>query len=303
MGKRFLITGGSGFIGIPLVNRLLEQGDQITILTRNPNSTSAKFNGEVTTIDDTTSLDSTAVFDVLINLAGAGIGDKRWSSQVKQELHDSRIITTRNLVNFMRRAEHKPELFISGSAIGYYGLCGDQIIDETGQGDDSFTSQLCQAWEAEASIANQLGVNTVLLRTGIVLGDGGALAKMLLPFKLGIGGKLGNGKQWFSWIHIADLVGIICYLIDNPSTTGPVNGTAPDPVTNYTFTKVLGKVLGKPTFLPIPGFAIRLLFGDMGYELLLSGQRVIPTAIQKAGYEFQYTDLEKALNNVIYSTK
>ncbi len=292
-----LITGATGFIGSALCSRLLKDQHHIVVLSRHPQAVKAPLTG----ISDLKQLKSNTVFDVVINLAGEPIADKRWSDQQKQRILSSRLDTTQKLIACFKTMAQKPKLFISGSAIGYYGTGKtNDVIDETGSGDESFSSQLCQQWEATALQAEALGIRTCLLRTGIVLGKGGgALKKMLPPFKLGLGGKIGDGKQWMPWIHLDDLVGIILYCIDHDELKGAVNGTSPNPVTNYVFTKTLGKALKRPTILPMPAMAVKLLMGQMGEELLLSGKKVLPTKILGAGYQFQYEALEKALLDIV----
>ncbi|MCF6190247.1 MAG: TIGR01777 family oxidoreductase [Cocleimonas sp.] len=314
--KRYLITGGSGFIGTQLIKQLLIEEHEVTVLTRDdvktlklfenvmkssllPNQTS----GKIQTIIDLGELNSSnsSSFDVVINLAGQGIADKRWSDSVKQQLLDSRINTTKALYDYLKDTLVKPDVVISGSALGYYGLHDDDIkIDEHGKTDDSFSSQLCVAWEKEAKHIEDLGIRTCFLRTGIVLGkNGGALSKMLPPFKFGLGGPMGSGKQWMSWIHMDDLIGIIRYVVKTESVTGAINATAPNPVTNKTFSSTLGQVLKRPAFIPMPAFVMKLMLGEMAEELLLSGQRVVPDKIVKAGYQFQYPELKSAIKNLI----
>ena len=298
--KRLLITGGSGFIGSRIVPVLLEQGYDVTVLTRNPEKTDLHFNHAVTTIKQLNLLHDTDVFDVVINLAGQGITDKRWTPGIKKQLRESRIVTTQNLISYLQGAKKKPECFISGSAIGYYGNQGEKPVDEQMSGDSSFSSKLCFDWEHEAQQAEVLGIRTCYLRTGIVLGKkGGALAKMLPAFKLGLGGPMGTGRQWMSWIHINDLTGLILYAINHKDIKGAINGTAPKPVTNKEFTSTLASVLNRPAFLPMPAFVLKLMLGQMAEELLLSGQRVIPKKILDAGYGFQYAELENALSEVV----
>lgn len=298
--KRFLITGGSGFIGSRLVPVLLEQGHDVTVLTRNPDKTAQHFKHAVTTVEQPGALNDTEAFDVVINLAGQGITDKRWTQGIKKQIRDSRIMTTQKLISYLQRARKKPELLISGSAIGYYGLQDDKPLDEQAAGDASFSSKLCLDWEHEAQHAEALGIRTCYLRTGIVLGKkGGALSKMLPAFKMGLGGPMGSGNQWMSWIHIDDLVGIILNTIINKKITGPINATAPNPVTNKVFSSTLARVLKRPAFLPMPAFILKLMLGEMAIELLLSGQRVIPNKMLDAGYDFQYAELENALHDVV----
>ena len=301
--KHYLITGGSGFIGSQLIPVLLADDNKVTVLSRTPAKTLSQFNQSVAVIDDLAALDNSAHFDVVVNLAGQGIADKRWSDNVKQQLLDSRLLTTRALVEFMQRAETKPELFISGSATGFYGLRDDTTLTEADQGGDaSFSAKICSDWENEAKAAEALGIRCCYLRTGIVLGDGGALAKMLPPFKFGLGGPMGNGQQWMSWVHMDDWIGILRHIVATPTLTGPVNGTAPNPVTNKEFATTLGSVLKRPAILPLPAFVVKLLMGEMGEELLLSGQRVVPAKITDAGYSFTYGMLKPALADVLNKT-
>lgn len=315
--ERYLITGGSGFIGTQLVKQLLVEAHDVTVLTRDEVKTINHFSevireakeehpamdlavGNLSTLGDFEALSDDISFDAVINLAGQGIADKRWTDSVKQQLIDSRINTTKALYNYLEDALIKPDVVITGSALGYYGLHDDDNkIDETGQGDDSFSSQLCAEWEAEAKHIEELGIRTCYLRTGIVLGEnGGALSKMLPPFKFGLGGPIGSGKQWMSWIHMDDIIGIIRHAIENESVSGVINGTAPNPVTNKTFSSTLGKVLKRPAFIPMPAFVMKLMMGEMAEELLLSGQRVIPEKILLADYDFKFIDLEAALRDI-----
>jgi uncharacterized protein (TIGR01777 family) len=298
--KRLLITGGSGFIGSQLIPVLIAQGYEVLVLTRNPEKTAKHFNHSVFTVQQLDKLDKSERFDVVINLAGQGITDKRWSPGIKEQLRDSRIATTRKLIHFLQSVEEKPDIFISGSAIGFYGNQNEKIVDEQVAGDNSFSSTLCYDWEHEAQQAEALGIRTCYLRTGIVLGkNGGALAKMLPAFKMGLGGAMGDGRQWMSWIHINDLIGIILYLINHKDISGAVNGTSPNPVTNNIFSSTLARVLKRPAILPMPAFVLKLMLGEMAEELLLSGQRVLPDKIIRAGYEFQYAELEEALCEVL----
>ncbi|MFV2005587.1 MAG: TIGR01777 family oxidoreductase, partial [Gammaproteobacteria bacterium] len=266
--------------------------------------TARHFDHTVSTIKQLDVLNDTDGFDVVINLAGQGIADKRWTQTIKKQIRDSRIITTQKLITYLQTAEKKPELLISGSAIGYYGNQGEKPVDEhmsgDSPGDRNFSSKLCLDWEHEAQQAEKLGIRVCYLRTGIVLGkNGGALSKMLPAFKLGLGGPMSNGRQWMSWIHIDDLIGIILHVINNKDINGAINGTAPNPVTNKVFSSTLARVLKRPAFLSMPAFVLKLLLGEMAQELLLSGQRVIPKKILDAGYDFQYTELENALHEVV----
>ena len=291
-----LITGGTGFIGSALCTRLLDAQHHLVLLSRHPENIQSPVQG----IGSLADLTDEMTFDAVINLAGEPIVEKRWSDRQKQRILSSRLDTTQELIEYFARVESKPKVFISGSAIGYYGTSRtNDSIDETGVGDDSFSSQICRQWEALAIQAQPLGIRTCLLRTGIVLGNGGALSKMLGPFKLGAGGRMGTGTQWMSWIHINDLIGIILYCMEHEDIQGPVNGTSPYPATNLQFTKALGKVLNRPTIFPMPGAVIKLLMGQMGEELLLAGKKILPKKIQAAGYTFLYENLEQALADVV----
>jgi uncharacterized protein (TIGR01777 family) len=299
--KHYLITGGSGFIGSQLCHLLLEDQQQVTVLTRNIPKTDLLFSGQVGTV---ACIDSLADFnqsvDIIINLAGQGIMDKRWTEAIQQQLRDSRFNTTQAVVDYVRRCDNKPDVVISGSAIGFYGIQhGDTALDETAQGDDSFASQLCLEWEHTAKPLEALGVRTCYLRTGIVLGRGGALAKLLPPFKFGLGGRIGTGQQWMSWVHCADVLAMIHFICEHESVSGVVNATAPNPVRNHEFAMTLGKVLKRPAFIPMPAIVLTLLLGKSAEELLLAGQCVIPKKIQDAGFVFQFPVLEEAIRDVV----
>ena len=292
-----LITGGTGFIGSALCSRLLEEKHTLVVLSRHPE----KVKPPIKAIVDLEDLSNDDIFDVVINLAGEPIADKRWSEKQKQRILSSRIDMTEKLIAYFKKSANKPKLLINGSAIGYYGIgTTDDIIEEKEKGDNSFSSQLCQQWEAVALKAEALGIRTCLLRTGIVLGkNGGALSKMLLPFKMGLGGRIGQGKQWMSWIHLDDLVGIILYCINHDNLKGAVNGTSPTPVSNQVFTNTLGTVLKRPTIFPMPQIVVKLLMGQMGEELLLAGKKILPKKVSDAGYTFKYKTLEDALIDVV----
>ena len=292
-----LITGGTGFIGSALCARLLKDNNKLVILSRHPERIKSPINA----ISDLNDLQDNDVFDVVINLAGEPIANKRWSEQQKNKIVSSRINMTEQLISYLEKTDKKPKILISGSAIGYYGISKtDDEIDEKGERDESFSSQLCQQWEAVALKAEALGIRTCLIRTGIVLGEnGGALSKMLLPFKMCAGGVIGHGKQWMPWIHLDDLVGIIFYCIDHDNLNGPINGTSPKPVTNAEFTKTLGMVLKRPTIFPMPAIVVKLLMGQMGEELLLAGKKIVPKKVLATGYTFKYEVLADALKNVV----
>jgi uncharacterized protein (TIGR01777 family) len=292
-----LITGGTGFIGSALCSRLLAENHTLVVLSRHPEG----IKPPIKAIANLADLKDSDHFDVVINLAGEPIANKRWSEQQKHQIFSSRINTTQQLVSYFKRLKNKPQLFLSGSAIGYYGIDKtDNVIDEKDGGDDSFSSALCQQWETAALKAEDLGIRTCLLRTGIVLGkNGGALSKMLPLFKICLGGEIGGSKQWMSWIHIDDLIGIILHCINHDSVQGAINGTSPNPVTNQVFTQTLGAVLKRPLLLPMPALIVKLLMGQMGEELLLAGKKIVPKKALDSGYRFKYTALEQALTDIV----
>jgi len=235
--------------------------------------------------------------DAVVHLAGEPVG-QRWNDEVKNKIRESRTTGTRHLVQAMRAQSTPPGVLVCGSAIGYYGSRGDAVLTEESAPGSGFLADVCVAWEKEADAAESLGIRLVKLRTGMVLGaNGGALAKMIPPFKAGMGGKMGSGDQWVSWIHVDDLVGIIQQAL-NSSMRGPVNGTAPNPVTNADFTKALGHALSRPAVVPMPAFTLKFMFGEMS-EVMLASQRVLPKAAEAAGYAFRYPALEPALANVV----
>lgn len=294
---RIVISGASGLIGTALVDKLVADGHTVSRLVRRDASTDEASWDPVSGRLDPAVIDGC---DAVINLSGANIGDKRWSDDYKLELMSSRVQTTELLANTMADVDHKPSVFLSGSAVGWYGDRGDERLDELSTPGEGFLSDLCQEWEASTLAAEKAGIRTVHLRTGIVLSPrGGALKKQLPLFKLGLGGRFGNGHQWQSWITIDDEIGAISHLL-SAETCGAVNITAPNPVTNVEFTATLAKVLHRPAVLPVPGFAPKIVFGsEMVDALLLSGQRVLPTALQRSGYEFRHATLDVALAHLL----
>jgi uncharacterized protein len=294
---RILMSGASGLIGSALTSRLTADGHTVTRLVRRD----AKA-GEVTWDPRAGTLDPAAFdgCDAVINLSGAGIGDKRWTDDYKAELLSSRLRTTELLATTMASLDNMPSVLISGSAIGWYGDRGDERLDELSVSGSDFLSDLCQQWEAATLAAEKAGIRTVHLRTGIVLSaEGGALKKQLPLFKLGLGGRFGNGHQWMSWISIDDEVAAIVHLL-SADMCGAVNLTAPNPVTNSEFTTTLAKVLHRPAVIPTPSFGPKILFGgELVEALLLAGQRVLPTALQRSGYEFQHETLDVALRALL----
>ena len=293
-----LITGGSGFIGRHFCDQAEQLGHQLSVLTRNPEAAAARLPASVRLIQGLEELDVDYVPDVIVNLAGEPLAAGRWTQRRKQRFYDSRINLTDRLYDFCVARGHKPAVVISGSAIGYYGP-GDQPVDEHSTAVDGFSHQLCKTWEQSAKRFETLGTRVCYLRTGIVLGEEGALARMLPPFKLALGGPIGSGKQGMSWIHINDMVGAILHCINNPQIGGPVNATAPHPVSNAEFSTCLGVALNRPARLPMPALMVKLLFGEMGEELLLQGQYVLPNKLLVSDFQFQYPDLEQALQQVV----
>jgi hypothetical protein len=295
---KLLITGASGFIGTALCQRLLEEGHSLTLFTRGspPNAnTDAKrwlhwTPGTLRSWE--TELDG---IDGVINLAGEPIAERKWSNTQRRRLEKSRVDATHVLVQACAKAQSKPKFLINASAIGYYGPHGDEILTEEAPHGEDFLSLLCRDWEQEAIVAEQLGMRVVRLRSGIVLGaNGGALAKMAPPFKFFLGGPLGSGKQWMSWIHLEDQIRLILHIIGSPQASGPINATTPNPVQNKQFSQALGKALKRPSWFSTPGFVLRVGLGELA-EMLLTGQRVVPAAAQKLGFEFHYPDLPEAL--------
>lgn len=294
-----LLTGGTGFIGAALCRVLTADGHALTVLSRKPAKVPLLCGDRVWGLAHLDELDADTHFDAIINLAGEGIADRRWSERRKRQLLDSRIGVTEQLIAYIGRARQKPAVLISGSAIGYYGDQGDKSLDENASAHDEFSHRLCAAWEKAALQAANHGVRVCIIRTGVVVGRGGGFLKRLLPpFKLGLGGRLGNGKQWMSWIHRDDFIAIVQLLLASPGLQGVFNGTAPNPVTNGEFTAYLAQVLHRPALLPVPAAALELLFGEMS-ALLLGGQKVLPARLQQAGFAFKYPLLEEALREAL----
>jgi len=292
-----LVTGGTGFIGRALIKRLLAE-HQVYCLSRRAERVRRCFADTVTPVEEYSQLSGVTI-DAVINLAGAGIADRRWTESRKASLRDSRIEGTRLLVAWMSRQTHPPRVLLNGSAIGFYGdHPEDAELAEDGPVTAGFTHQLCADWEAEALKAESLGVRVCLLRTGVVLGKGGALAKMLPPFRLGLGGPISSGNQWMSWIHLEDQVAAILFLLNHRGAKGAFNLTAPESVSNLAFSQCLGRSLKRPVFFTVPAFVIRLMLGE-GAELLLGGQRVAPVRLLEQGFSFQYPQLSAALDDIL----
>ena len=303
---KIAITGATGLVGSRLVARLNRAGHSILVFTRNPSKaqrvfpTSTFSNLEIvqyTPQESGTWQQSISGCDAVVNLAGEPIAE-RWSPQQKQAIMDSRQIGTRKLVEAIAMAEQKPQVLVSGSAIGYYGTSENSAFDEgSGSGTD-FLAQVCQNWEQEAQKVTEYGVRLVILRIGIVLANGGALGKMLGPFKMYAGGPIGSGRQWFSWIHRDDLVNLICKAIEDSSMSGVYNATAPNPVRMGKLCQTLGEVMNRPSWLPVPDFVLEILLGD-GAIVVLEGQQVLPKQTQQSGFEYKYPELKPALAEIV----
>lgn len=292
-----LITGGTGFIGQALVARLLRRGDELTVLSRDPPKAAALLGNRVRIWDSLGQWQDGAIFDAIINLAGEPIIDRPWTAARKQVLKDSRIGITEQLVRTMQAATHKPRVLLSGSAIGIYGNTGSDDIDEGSPTADDFAACLCRDWERAAEPADMLGVRTVLLRTGLVLHEsGGMLKKMRMPFQLGLGSRLGTGRQMMSWIHRHDYLNAVQFLLDNAECRGAFNLTAPRPVSNAEFTCALAESLNRKALLVTPEWLLKPVLGERSI-LLFGGQNVIPAKLSDAGFAFRYPYLADALDN------
>jgi uncharacterized protein (TIGR01777 family) len=294
-----LLTGGTGLIGRRLCKHWLAQGHQLTVLSRKPDDVARLCGANVRGIAHFDDIGSQHV-DAVINLAGAPIADRPWTRKRKILLWDSRITLTEQLVTWLERREQKPDVLISGSAVGWYGDGGERELDENAQPvSEDFASRLCIAWEETAQRAETLGIRVVLVRTGLVLADeGGMLQRLLPPFKMGMGGPIGNGRQWMPWVHIEDQIALIDFLMNRDDARGPYNACAPSPARNRDFAKTLASVLHRPSFMPMPAVALRVLLGELSI-LLLGGQRARPDRLQEAGFTFRFTDLRAALEKLL----
>jgi uncharacterized protein (TIGR01777 family) len=300
MSKRIFITGGTGLVGTKLVKLLADRGDTPVVLSRKPNL-QLGHGVEVVSGDPMKPGDwqaKLAECDAVVSLAGAGVFDKRWNDDYKKVMVDSRVLTTRNVAEAIGKSNGRVKALVSASAIGYYGPRGDEPIDEDAPPAADYLAKLCVDWEAEARAAEKHGCRVAIVRIGVVLDkDGGALKQLITPFKLGGGGPVGSGKQVMAWIHHADLNGLILFALDHDSASGPLNGTAPNPVTNKEFGKALGKALHRPSFVWTPGFMLKLLVGEAA-NVVLNGQRVLPKRPLALGYTFKYPTIAEALKEI-----
>lgn len=298
------VSGATGLIGTALCRELAKEGHGILAVTRRTTGLPAPLEA-VRWSPETGVVDGKALegVDAVVHLSGESIA-KRWSENHKEKVRRSRVDGSRVLVDTLSKLDRKPSVLVAASAVGYYGNRGDEELDESSPPGKGYLADVCQAWEAETGRASILGIRVSHLRMGIVLSTrGGALGTMLLPFKLGAGGPVGSGRQWMSWVHIDDAVGAIRFALQNAGVRGPANVTAPHPERNADFARALGKALHRPAFFPTPGFALKLVFGEMAQALLLDGQKVLPRALERAGYRFAHTSLDEALRELVQSGK
>ncbi len=302
---RVVIAGGSGFLGRRLTDALVGRGDAVTILTRSPREPGpadrvreAGWRADGTA--DASLVATIGSADVIVNLAGAGIADKRWTAARKRLLRESRIRSTESLVKAVETAQARPRIFIQGSAVGYYGATtSDRMLDESAPAGDDFLGRLCVEWETAARDVAAAGCRLVYLRTGIALAtEAGALPLMRLPFLFFVGGPVASGRQYFPWIHVDDWTAMVLWTIDTGAVSGPINATAPRPLTNAEFSRALGRALGRPSWLPVPAFALRILVGEFADEGLVKGQRVVPARARQLGFRFEYEDAGAALSSI-----
>jgi len=305
---KIFVMGGTGLIGSALVSRLTSRGDEVVLLTRRPAHARERWGNQCTIVEGDPMkagpwMQVVNDCEAVVNLVGESIFARRWNDEFKKLLRDSRINSTQNVVQALAQSPKtpagNPKVVVNGSAIGYYGPCGDEELTEETLAGSDMLAQLAFEWELVTNPAEAAEVRVVRIRTGVVLDkNGGALPQMLTPFKLGLGGPIGSGKHWFSWIHIDDEVGIILLALDNPQAVGPINATAQHPVTNKGFSKALGRALHRPAILPTPPFALKLLLGQVA-EILTTGQRVIPAKALSLGYQFKFPDIDPALSDLL----
>ncbi|MDX1663566.1 MAG: TIGR01777 family oxidoreductase [Candidatus Promineifilaceae bacterium] len=305
---RVIITGGTGLIGRALTNQLADRGYEIIVLSRHPGSVTGLPENARAVGWDTYSADGWGHLadgaKAVVNLAGESIAGngflpERWTPEKRHRIRQSRLEAGQAVVDAVRQADVKPDVVIQSSAVGYYGTQGDEIITEASPPGDDFLANVCVDWEASTAAVEEMGVRRAIIRTGLVLSTkGGSLPRVLLPYRLFAGGPFGDGEQWWSWIHIADEAAAIRFLIENEAALGPYNLTAPHPVQNDTFGQILAREMGRPHFLPVPAFAMRALFGEVA-TVVVEGQRVLPARLQEAGYDFRFTELAPALDNLL----
>lgn len=301
---KIMILGGTGMIGSALAHQALVHGHEVIVLTRHPSGrkpdpgiTYKGWDGR----SPESWLEALEQCDALVNLVGENIGESRWTLERKQAIRESRLMTGRTVVSTIQMASHRPKVLIQASAVGYYGPCGDEIKDENSPAGEDFLGRLCVDWENSTRDVESLGVRRVVIRTGLVLDrNGGAMTRLLLQNRLFAGGSLGNGRQWWPWIHLKDEVRAILFLLENEQAEGAYNLTAPNPVQMKTFGKTLAKVMRRPYWLPVPAFALRLVLGEMS-KIVLEGQRAVPRKLLESGFSFDFPDLEPALRDILIS--
>ncbi|MHB1687039.1 MAG: TIGR01777 family oxidoreductase [Ignavibacteriaceae bacterium] len=304
MSKRIIITGATGLIGTRLCKALIERGDEVTIFSTNISNARRKIPCAKNYVEWNYGMPlkwekDVEGIDAIIHLAGANIFSKRWSNIYKKNILNSRIISTKNLVEAIKKTNPKPSVFISSSAVGYYGDKENELIDETSLPGNDFLANVCKQWEEEANQVEKLGVRHVSIRTGIVLNPNeGALKQMLLPFKLFVGGPIGSGRQWFPWIHMEDIIRIYLFALDNHIVNGAVNAASPNPVTMKDFAKALGKVLHRPSIFSVPKFAMKIVLGEVA-DVVTASQRVYPQKLIEYKYKFRFEKLNEALNDLL----
>jgi uncharacterized protein len=292
---RILISGASGLIGSALVPSLESHGYEITRLVRRESKANELHWDPMHPIPS----ELVSGFDAVIHLSGESITG-RWTPAKKTRIRDSRVLSTRNLSEGLAKAQSPPKMFLSASATGFYGNRGDEVLTEASSIGTGFLSEVCQEWESATDAAASTGIRAISLRTGLVLSrDGGPLKEMLLPFRLGMGGRIGDGRQWWSWIHIDDFVAAVRHILENGSVKGPVNVVSPNPITNAEFTKTLGRIMGRPAIFPVPAFAARLALGELADEAVLASARVEPKKLINTGFTFKFPELESALANLL----
>jgi len=304
--RRVIVTGATGLVGRALCRALAERGYAVVVFSRDPAAAQRVVPDAAEyvawqPVDDGPWAAAVDGAHAVVSLAGASIAGQRWTAAYKRTLYESRVVGTRGLVRAIERAAHRPQVLVSGSAVGYYGASlSDALLTESSPPGTDFLGRLASAWEAEALRAEALGLRVALVRTGVVLdAHAGALASMLLPFRLWVGGPILPGTQWLSWVHLADEVGLLLLALEEAQVRGPLNACAPTPQTNLAFSQALGRALGRPAWLPVPGFALRAVFGELAESLLLNGQRVIPQRALELGYQFRFPQLDAALRETV----
>ena len=305
MAKTVIISGATGFIGTVLCRQLAGRGYDIVVLSRSPERGATPFGSHVKVVGwDARSAAGWSEYadgaQGIINLSGENIAAGRWTPARKEKILQSRLAAGRAIVDALGQVSTKPRVVIQASGIGYYGNRGDELLDENSSSGTGFLADVARDWERSTARIEDMGIRHVIIRTGIVLGpDGGFLSRVLLPFRLFMGGHMGSGRQWLSWIHIKDEVDAICFLLDKPELHGPFNLCSPNPLVARDFFRALGKAMGRPSWLPVPGFALRIMLGQMAEELILSGQRALPKRLLEAGFAFRYPEADMALRDIV----